>query len=183
MLRVFFRLSASPTLMQHCNTNVIYSHAHTHTHSCNAFVMEMIDSIYLSIQSCNTLRTHSLCQNVNLLVHAPCFFVCLIHFVLQFYVTLFSYKTSVCNCIFHALRLPQNVSNWPLCLAAAPLRCLPERRIALGLSCSFPFITNRSEKQRWKGNGGQHKADFGPGTCMRWSGAHCVTLRVASFVA
>lgn len=47
----------------------------------------------------------------------------------------------------------------------------------------FPFITNGSEMQRWKGNGGQHKADFGPGICMRWSGAHCVTLWLASFVA
>lgn len=116
---------------------------------------------------------------MDLLIHAHCFFVCLIYSVLQFYVSLSSYKTTVYNCILHALRLsPTGI----LCLAVAPLRRLPKTRIALGfVSLQFPFITTRSERQRWKGNGGQQKADFGPGTCVRWSGARCVTLRFASF--
>lgn len=117
------------------------SHTRTHarTHGCNAFVMEMIDSIYLSIKYCIALRTHSLCQNMNLLVHAHCFFVCLIYFVLQFYVSLFSCKTTIYNCMFHALRLPQMSPTGTLCLAVAPLHRLPKTRIALGFSC-YSFL-------------------------------------------
>lgn len=141
----------------------------------------LYNSVFLSTKYCNT---HSLCQDLNFLVRAHCFFVCLIYFALQFYVSPFSYNPSIYNCIFHAPRLPQKVSNWHSVSCNSTASQTAKNQDCIGfVVLQFPFIRNGSEMQRWKGNGGQHKADFGPGTCMRWSGAHCVTLRLASFVA
>lgn len=70
-----------------------------------------------------------------------------------------------------------------VCLAVAPLQTAKNPGLRWVCRVTVSFYNQQEPKAAWKGNGGHRKADFGPGTWMRWSGAQCVTLRLASFVA
>ena len=77
------------------------------------------------------------------------------------------------------------------CLTMAVLHALPKTRIAFtaqdpaeyGCHLTVSFYNEWEQNAVVERNWGQHTDDFGPGWCVRWRGARCVSLWLVSYVA
>lgn len=55
--------------------------------------------------------------------------------------------------------------------------------VEYGCHFTVSFYNEWEQNAVVEGNSGQHTDDFGPGLCVRWRKARCVSLRLVSYVA